>query len=80
MKALHFRNAYAAWEKHSYTKFQDLKMIPSNEEIVDIGNGLFMTDKGTVWTKGGNVSRSKSQVLLGTAFVSMGMKLGELSP
>jgi hypothetical protein len=63
-KALHYRNAYAAAEKYYLQPKQQYEMVPSKDEIVSFQDDLFVTTKGTVWTK--SLPNGK-QVLLGAA-------------
>lgn len=50
-KALHYRNAAAAYEKHDMIGGSWMKHIPSDDEVISIGDGLLMNKKGYVWTK-----------------------------
>mmetsp|Transcript_13541 Transcript_13541/g.18172 ORF Transcript_13541/g.18172 Transcript_13541/m.18172 type:complete len:284 (+) Transcript_13541:49-900(+) len=63
MKAVHYRNAFAAAEKFLMSKKKHLPDVPL-EEVASIGNELFMCKKGKIWTK-----ENGKQVLLGYATV-----------
>ena len=53
MKALHYRNAFAAAEKMSLSSEYNsmIKLVPEDSDVVPIGRDLLMCTKGTVWTK-----------------------------
>ena len=65
-KALHFRNAVAATENMDNTGLHRLLDIPSNNDVMEIGEELQLVRIGTVWTKSGPF-RSNHQQLLGSA-------------
>ncbi|KAL9180472.1 hypothetical protein ACHAXT_008442 [Thalassiosira profunda] len=71
MKALHFRNAAAATEKMDYTGLHNMMDTPTDEDVLEIGEGLQMVRVGTVWTKNGesfgSSFRARRQQLLGSA-------------
>lgn len=67
MKALHYRNAYAAVERYSLMPIKRMKMVPDENEVMKLPNGLYLTTKGLIWTK---VLPAGHQVLLGTATIS----------
>ena len=67
MKALHYRNAYAAAEKVTMMPVNRIKEVPGPDEVVEIQDNLFLTTKGLVWTK---VLPRGQQELLGTANLS----------
>ena len=63
-KALHYRNAFAAAEKFYVQPKKQYEMVPSKDEVVSFQDDLFVTTKGTVWTK--SLPNGK-QILLGAA-------------
>lgn len=63
-KALHYRNAAAAAEKYYIQPITRMKLVPSENEVIAFQDDLFVTTKGTVWTK--ELPNGK-QILLGTA-------------
>jgi len=67
MKALHYRNAYAAVERYSMMPVKRMEMVPDDDEVLKLPNGLFLTTRGLIWTK---VLPAGSQVLHGTATIS----------
>ncbi|KAL3943020.1 MAG: hypothetical protein SGBAC_002879 [Bacillariaceae sp.] len=67
MKALHYRNAYAAVERLSMMPVKRMEMVPDDDEVLKLPNGLFLTTKGLIWKK---VLPAGSQVLLGSATIS----------
>jgi hypothetical protein len=67
MKALHYRNAYAALEKYWMHPVDRMKQVPNSEEVIEIQDDLFLTTKGLVWSK--NLPEG-DQVVLGTASIS----------
>ncbi|CAJ1966806.1 unnamed protein product [Cylindrotheca closterium] len=67
MKALHYRNAYAAVERYSLMPVKRMEMVPGDDEVLKLRNDLFLTTKGLIWTK---VLPAGRQVLLGTATIS----------
>lgn len=74
MKALHFRNAYAIKERHMLTMDNEqqrlVKMIPQDKDVVRIADNLYVTNKGTVWSKEkGMMIGPDRHFLLGTAFL-----------
>ena len=71
MKALHFRNAAAANEKLSLTKNDRYKLVPmTGEDTIEVGDGLLLCNKGTVWKKGGQAFLGTTEhVLLGCAVI-----------
>lgn len=64
MKALHYRNAYAAAEKYWLQPLKQMNLVPDENEVVKIQDDLFLTTKGLVWSK---ALPSGPQRLLGTA-------------
>lgn len=64
MKALHYRNAYAAAEKYWLQPVKAMEMVPEENEVLELQNDLFCTTKGLVWSK--SLPRGM-QTLLGTA-------------
>ena len=67
MKALHYRNAYAAADRYLMMPVKRMQMVPDEDEVLNLPNGLFLTKKGLIWTK---VLPMGSQVLLGSATIS----------
>ena len=68
-KLMHYRNAYEKMENYFMSGWQKLKeMIPAtNDDIIDVGGGLLIQKKGTVFTKQ-NAGPAKN--LIGIAQVS----------
>jgi hypothetical protein len=64
MKALHYRNAYAAAEKYWLQPVKLMQQVPEENEVFELQKDLFCTTKGLVWSK--SLPRGQ-QVLLGTA-------------
>jgi hypothetical protein len=69
MKALYYRNAYAAVEQYYMQPLKRLESIPDEGDIIAIQDDLFLTTKGLVWSK--NLPRGE-QVLLGAARLAQG--------
>lgn len=67
MKALHYRNAYAAAEKYMMQPVARMKEVPEEDEVFALQDNLLLTAKGLVWSK---VLPRGEQVLLGTANIS----------
>jgi hypothetical protein len=63
-KAWHYRNAYAAAEQYSLQPLRNVEMVPDKDEVIALQDDLFLTTKGTVWSK---VLPRGKQVLLGSA-------------
>eukprot|EP00978_Attheya_sp_CCMP212_P010024 scaffold24007_cov49-Attheya_sp.AAC.3 len=72
MKALHYRNAAAAAEKMWMTDLKNIKMVPSNDEVIHLEkNGLLLTTKGLVWRKEEKAAfKPADHTLLGTAIIT----------
>lgn len=69
-KALHFRAAAAATERMDFTGLHTMMDIPSDEDVIQIGEGLQVVKAGTLWAKNGSFSdtfRANRQQLLGSA-------------
>jgi hypothetical protein len=71
MKAWHFRNAAAAHEKHGLIPLREIAQIPLNDEIIPLEGGLFLSNKGLVWSKDGTHQFGQT-VLLGSALATSG--------
>jgi hypothetical protein len=72
MKALHFRNAAEATEQLSYWYInQDrISQVPLDEDVLALRDDIFITTKGTVWTKGAdNLFGGGQHSLLGTVTI-----------
>jgi len=67
MKALHYRNAYAASARYLDLPKVRMSTVPDEGEVMELSNGLFLTTKGLIWTK---VLPAGQQILLGTANIS----------
>jgi hypothetical protein len=67
MKALHYRNAYAATERYTLMPVKRMQMVPDEDEVLRLPNDLYLTKKGLIWTK---VLPAGSQVLLGSATIA----------
>lgn len=65
MKALHYRNAVAATADMDSTGLQNSEALPSDKDLLSIGDDLRIIRTGTVWTKSGPFG--SSQQLLGSA-------------
>lgn len=65
MKALHYRNAYAAMEVYYMQPLSSMEQVPEEGETVKLDGDLFLTTKGLVWRK--DQLSGGSQVLLGAA-------------
>jgi len=70
MKALHYRNAYAASTRYMDLPRDRMATIPEEGEVIELPNGLFLTTKGLIWAKSKVPLRAGQQVLLGTANIS----------
>lgn len=66
-KALHYRNAYAEFEKYCMYPIERMKQVPEPDEIIEMQEDLLLTTRGTVWSK--NLPDGK-QELLGTVTVA----------
>jgi hypothetical protein len=69
MKALHYRNAYAAAEKYFMQPVSRMKLVPSKDEVIPFQDDLLVTTTGTVWTKSFPNGKQK---LLGAAILKQG--------
>jgi hypothetical protein len=69
MKALYYRNAYAAVEQFYLQPLKSLEYVPDEGDVIAIQDDLFLTTKGLVWSK--NLPRGE-QVLLGAARLAQG--------
>jgi hypothetical protein len=67
MKALHYRNAYAAAEAYWNQPVKRMKMVPDEGEVIFLQDDLLLTTKGLIWSK--ELPRG-GQVLLGSASIS----------
>lgn len=50
MKAIHYRNAFAAFEKVLYAP--QVSRIPDNMQLIELPNGLLVVREGTIYRKG----------------------------
>jgi hypothetical protein len=50
MKALHYRNAFAAFEKVLYAP--EVSRIPEMEELIQLPNGLILAKEGRMYRRG----------------------------
>jgi hypothetical protein len=64
MKALHYRNAYAAAEKYWMQPVKVMEQVPEEDEVFELQTDLFCTTRGLVWSKS---LPHGQQILLGTA-------------
>ena len=64
MKALHYRNAYAAAERYYNQPVKSMEQVPGDDEVIQLQDNLFCTTKGTIWSKA--LPRGDS-ILLGAA-------------
>jgi hypothetical protein len=71
MKALHYRNAYAAMDKYSLENVKAFEMIPSDEEVLTFGldQDMLVTTKGLAFSKEGGFQKGQ-HVLLGAAYAA----------
>lgn len=71
MKALHYRNAYAAMEKYSMENVKAFDMVPSDEEVLTFGldQDMLVTTKGLAFSKEGGFQKGQ-HVLLGAAYAA----------
>jgi hypothetical protein len=67
MKALYYRNAYAAAETYWNQPVKRMKMVPGEDEVIKLQDDLFLTTTGLIWSK---VLPAGQQVLLGSATIS----------
>lgn len=67
MKALYYRNAYAAAETYYNQPMKRMKMVPAEDEVIKLQDDLFLTTTGLIWSK---VLPAGKQVLLGSATIS----------
>jgi hypothetical protein len=65
MKALHYRNAYAAMEAYYMQPISSLQHVPDEGETLQFDEDLFLTTRGLIWKK--DMLSRGSQVLLGGA-------------
>lgn len=66
LKAFHYRNAFAAFEKVLYAP--EVMGIPETEELLELPNGLFLVKEGSMYRKG-NGFIGPSWLKLGTVTV-----------
>lgn len=66
MKALHYRNAYAAAELYYNQPVKVVEQVPDEDEVFQLQDNLFCTTRGTIWSKA--LPRGTS-VLLGGASI-----------
>ena len=64
MKALHYRDACQAVAEYTDLPRYKIEIVPDENEVIPLQDDLFLTTKGTVWSK--NLPNGK-QILLGTA-------------
>mmetsp|Transcript_8916 Transcript_8916/g.13712 ORF Transcript_8916/g.13712 Transcript_8916/m.13712 type:complete len:276 (+) Transcript_8916:141-968(+) len=71
MKALHYRNAYAAMDKYSMENVKAFDMVPSDEEVLTFGldQDMLVTTKGLAFSKEGGFQKGQ-HVLLGAAYAA----------
>jgi hypothetical protein len=69
-KALHFRNALTAVEKHSFIDVSGLASIPTNDGIIYLQDDLLLSKTGMAFSKDRIYFQSKHD-LLGTASASL---------
>lgn len=62
MKAVHYRNAFAAFEKVLYAP--EVSSIPEEEDIIELRNGLLVVKEGTMYRKGNG--------LIGPGWIKLG--------
>eukprot|EP00980_Cylindrotheca_fusiformis_P004059 scaffold880_cov132-Cylindrotheca_fusiformis.AAC.55 len=67
MKALHYRNAYAAAETYFLQPIKQMEMVPAEDEVLELQDDLFLTTKGLIWSK---ALPAGHQVLLGSATIT----------
>jgi len=66
LKALHYRNAAAALvEKNQVNPIKSLNNVPSENELVSLGNNLVLSKKGLVLSRKSNLNFN-SNILIGT--------------
>jgi hypothetical protein len=63
-KAWYYRNAVAAAEQYWLQPLKKLETVPNKDEVIALQDDLFLTTKGTVWSK---VLPRGKQILLGSA-------------
>lgn len=69
-KAMHFRNALTAVEKHSLIDVRGFDSIPTNDGIIYLQDDLLLSKAGMAFSKDRIYFQSKHD-LLGTAYVSL---------
>lgn len=80
MKALHYRSAAEAVEKYHYCGVESYKSVPLDDDVMALQGDLFLTVKGTVWTKS-DAFFGPDHTLLGTATTRPAVqKLSDLKP
>ena len=66
-KAMHYRNAVAAVEKYSLQPMRSMSQVPDTDGVIQIDDDLFLTRKGTVWSK--DLGAFGKQTFLGEAVI-----------
>ena len=69
MKALHYREAFAAQERLDISGIHSVQKLPEPSDLVAIGGNLLLCKYGTVWTKDGTFFGG-DHALLGSSTVS----------
>jgi hypothetical protein len=73
MKAWHYRSAADARRKHiSEIPHRQLSQIPSDDEIISLDDGLYLSNKGLVWSRDGFQPFGGDGVVSGSAVVRDG--------
>lgn len=67
MKALHYRNAYAAAETYWNQPVKRMEIVPDENEVIELQDDLFLTTKGLIWSK---LLPTGQQILLGAATIA----------
>lgn len=78
MKALHFREAFAAQERLDFSGVKTLQEVPEASDLSGIGGDLLLCRYGTVWTKDGNFFGGDHE-LLGSSTIRS-VECDELKP
>ena len=88
MKALHYREAFAAQERLDFSGIRTVEQqhVPDDSDLIAIGNGddngqLLLCRQGTVWTKDGNFFGGEHELLGSSTVRSVSSTVsGELKP
>jgi hypothetical protein len=70
VKATEYAKAVDALERLSYYDTDRLNLIPSNQDVVPVSDSLFISKKGELWSRDGQMSgKGTKRILHGTIWV-----------